>query len=114
MNKTISWYDSHAKELAVQYESLNPESLNGWLTDPSGTQLTWLESWRHSGFITTRLACTARLTAPRQDNALERPPPLWLNLMATPGSNTVVGCFRPQLSPDYEFATHTFFLSYLR
>ena len=33
MKTAISWYDSHAKELAVQYESLNPESLNGWLID---------------------------------------------------------------------------------
>jgi len=33
LKTAISWYDSHAKELAVQYESLCPESLNGWLTD---------------------------------------------------------------------------------
>jgi len=38
LKTTVSWYDSHAKEVAVQYESLNPERLNGWLTDllPSG------------------------------------------------------------------------------
>jgi len=39
LKTALSWYDTHAKELAVQYESLDPERLNVWLIDllPSGT-----------------------------------------------------------------------------
>jgi len=33
MKTSISWYDEHAEELAVQYEALSPESVHGWFAD---------------------------------------------------------------------------------
>ena len=41
MKTAISWYDEHAKELAVQYEALSPESVHGWAADllPQGNAL---------------------------------------------------------------------------
>jgi protein-L-isoaspartate O-methyltransferase len=41
MNNAISWYDHHAKELAIQYEAMPPDSVHGWVADllPEGKAL---------------------------------------------------------------------------
>ena len=33
MKDPVAWYDKHAGTVTPQYESVNPESLHGWLTD---------------------------------------------------------------------------------
>ena len=41
MTNPISWYDARARDLAVQYESIQPEKLHAWLMDllPTGQAL---------------------------------------------------------------------------
>lgn len=33
MNSSTAWYDAHARDLAIQYESIQPEKLHDWLID---------------------------------------------------------------------------------
>ena len=61
-----------------------------------------------------RIAFIARLPAPRQPNAPERPPALQLPLITTFGGSTVVAYFRLQPRLEHELATDSLVVSEIK